>query len=240
MVCAAMESNLPLLLIPGLACNGDLFADQIASLGADREVQVADHTGFDSFEELGRSILASAPPEFALAGLSMGGYLSFELLRQAPQRVRRLALLDTSARADTAQKIADRKGAIELARLGRFEQVQRAGLPMLIAGSRAGDTVLKDRVLRMAWDMGSEAWARQMNALMSRPCSLDLLPGITCPTLVMVGDDDRLTPLAGAREMAQAIPQAKLEVIADCGHLSSMERPRQVTELLRAWLAEAR
>lgn len=233
-----MRNKIPLLLIPGLACTADLFADQIRSLQGERELYVADHCGHDNFEDLGRSILENAPPKFALAGLSMGGYLAFELLRQAPERVLGLALLDTSARADTAEKVEERKRAIQLAQTAGLQRVQSATLPFLIARARFGDAALKDRILGMAQDTGVEAWTRQMTALMTRPSSLGDLARIACPTWIFVGDDDRLTPLDCAEEMAAATPHAKLNVLEDCGHLSSMEQPERVTELLRAWLAD--
>ena len=232
-----MPNKSPLLLIPGLACTADLFEDQIRSIGGGRPVHIADTSGFDNFEELGRAILDQAPPEFALAGLSMGGYLAFELLRQAPERVLRLALLDTSARADTLEKVEDRKRAIRLASTTGLERVQTATLPFLVARARFADAALKQRILGMARDTGIGAWTRQMKALMTRPSSVADLGRITCPTMIVVGDDDRLTPLDCAREMAHAIPHAELHVIEDCGHLSSMERPERVTQLMQAWLA---
>ena len=231
------QQKLPLLLIPGLACTNALFAHQIKALEGDYEIVVGDHTGHDSLGAIANSILSNAPRRFALAGLSMGGYLSFEILRQAPERVKRLALLDTSARGDLIEKVEQRRAAIRMAEAGKFEQVCRATLDLSIAKSRRNDFELKREITDMAMDMGIVQWIGQMNALMGRSSSVALLPYIKCPTLVVVGDEDQLTPRDCAVEMAETIPGARLEVVADCGHMSTMERPDEVTELLREWLA---
>lgn len=232
-----LPPTLPLVLIPGLACTSRLFDKQIEALKDSREIIVADHTGHDSLGAIARAILQEAPEKFALAGLSMGGYLSFEIMRQAPQRVERLALLDTSARGDTLEKVEQRRAAIELARVGKFEMVCRATLDLSIAHSRRNDFDLKRAITDMAMDMGVDAWLLQMAALMGRASSVALLSSINCPTLVVVGDEDQLTPRECAEEMAGQIPGAKLEIIADCGHMSTMERPDAVTRILQDWLA---
>lgn len=231
------QQGLPLLLIPGLACTKVLFSHQIKALEEDYEIIVGDHTGHDSLGAIAGSILKNAPERFALAGLSMGGYLSFEILRQAPERVERLALLDTSARGDLIEKVDQRRAEIRLAEVGKFEQVCRATLDRSIAKSRLSDFELKREITDMAMDMGVKKWILQMNALMGRSSSVALLSYIKCPTLVVVGDEDQLTPRDCAVEMAGTIPGARLEVIADCGHMSTMERPDEVTALLREWLA---
>ncbi len=231
------QQSLPLLLIPGLACTKALFSHQIKALEEDYEIVVGDHTGHDSLGAIANSILNKAPERFALAGLSMGGYLSYEILRQAPERVERLALLDTSARGDLIEKVDQRRAAIRLAKVGRFDQVCRATLDLSIAKSRRNDFELKREITDMAMDMGVEKWILQVNALMGRSSSVALLPYIKCPTLVVVGDEDQLTPRDCAVEMAENIPGARLEVVADCGHMSTMERPDKVTALLRDWLA---
>ncbi len=231
------QESLPLLLIPGLACTKALFFHQIKALEVDYEIVVGNHTGHDSLGAIANSILNNAPERFALAGLSMGGYLSFEILRQAPERVERLALLDTSARGDLIEKADQRRAAIRLAEAGKFEQVCRATLDLSIAKSRRNDFELKREITDMAMDMGVDKWVLQMNALMGRSSSVAVLPYIKCPTLVIVGDEDQLTPRDCAVEMAENIPGARLEVVADCGHMSTMERPDEVTALLREWLA---
>ena len=233
----AGNGNLAVLLIPGLACTAALFAAQIKALKASHQVIIADHTRHDNMEEIAAGILADAPERFALAGLSMGGYISLEIMRQAPQRVDRLALLDTSARADTPEKTALRQEALELAAAGKYLAVCHSTLDLSIAKSRHQDSALKQAIIDMALDTGVDAWAKQTRAIMGRPDSVGMLGKIKCPTLVVVGDEDQLTPPDLAAEMAEGITGAQLEVITDCGHMSSMERPDVVTKLLKDWLA---
>ena len=232
-----MSDDLPLLMLPGLACTGALFADQVPVLARGREVLIADHMGHDSMAAIAADILARAPARFHLAGLSMGGYIAFEILRQAPGRVARLCLMDTSARADTPEKTALREEALAEVAAGRFMEMSAANLPLIVAASRAGDRALAEAILAQARATGSDAWLLQMRAVMRRVDSRADLPGIAAPTLVIVGDEDQITPPDHASEMAETIPGARLEVIADCGHMSSMERPERVTELLLEWLA---
>ncbi len=227
----------PLLLIPGLACTDALFAAQFPALSQDHPVIIGDHMQHNSMADIAAHILAGAPERFALAGLSMGGYLCFEILRQAPERVERLALLDTSARADTPEKTALRQEALELAAAGKFMAVCHATLDLSIAKSRHDDAVLKQAIIDMAVDTGPDVWAQQIRAIIGRANSVPMLGNITCPTLVVVGDEDQLTPPELAREMAAGIPDARLEVIHDCGHMSTMEKPDQLTGLLQEWLA---
>jgi pimeloyl-ACP methyl ester carboxylesterase len=230
------QSPEPLLLAPGLLCTADLFAGQLADFGRDRSIVVVDHTRSDRLEAIARATLASAPERFALAGLSMGGYLAMEIMRQAPDRVTRLALLDTSARPDTPDRTADRRQLIELARAEGVARVQRLLMPRLIHPDRLGEPDLVARVLRMAEETGLDAFVGQEEAIMARPDSRPLLPSIACPTLVLVGADDLQTPVEVARETADAIPGSRLEVIPSCGHLSTMERPEAVNAALRDWL----
>lgn len=228
--------NTPLVLIPGLACTEALFTAQIATISQDREVIIGDHMQHGSMPEIAAHILATAPAQFALAGLSMGGYISLEIIRQSPERVTKLALLDTSARADTDAKIVLRREALGLAAAGKYMAVCHSTLDLSIARSRHGDAALKTAIIEMSVQAGAQVWAQQIQAIIARENSVPLLAEINCPTLVVVGDEDQLTPPELAVEMAAGINGAQLEVIADCGHMSTMERPDIVTGLLRDWL----
>lgn len=230
-------SNSPLVLIPGLACTDVLFADQVTVLQQSRALIIGDHMRHDNMSDIAAHILEQAPERFALAGLSMGGYISLEIIRQAPKRVERLALLDTSARADTPDKTALRHEALALAAAGKYMAVCHSTLDLSIAQSRHGDTALKAAIIDMALKTGPDVWAQQTRAIINRKDSQALLGTITCPTLVVVGAEDQLTPPDLAREMADAIEGAHLEVIGDCGHMSTMEKPDQLTGLLQDWLA---
>ncbi len=227
----------PLVLLPGLICDRELWKAQIEGLSDIADIQVADLTQSDSFAEMAASVLARAPARFALAGLSMGGYLSFEILRQAHTRVERLALIDTSARADTPEQSRKRRMFVAHAKKGKFKGVTPALLPNWVsAKSIARDPTLPQRVLDMTNRVGADAFCRQVAAIMGRPDSRPELAGIVCPTLVICGREDEATPLALSQEMAADIPAAQLCIIEDCGHLSTMEKPHDVNVALRRWL----
>jgi len=233
-----MISRQPLILIPGLLCTADLWRDQVSGLADLADCQVTDeHLCHDSVAAIGRAILAAAPPRFALAGLSMGGYIAFEILRQAPDRVTRLALLDTAAGADDAAKLASRRDLIALARKGKFKGVTERLLPLLIHPNRLGDATLTGRIMAMALAVGRDRFLTQQKAIMDRPDSRSGLSTIGCPTLVLCGMEDQRTPIDQAREMAAGISGARLVLVETCGHMSTMERPDEVNRAMRDWLA---
>jgi pimeloyl-ACP methyl ester carboxylesterase len=227
----------PLVLVPGLNCTPALFEPQTVAFGSSHPIEIADHTRDDTMTGIAARLLADAPERFALAGLSMGGYIALEVMRQAPRRVTRLALLDTNAREDTDEARRNRERLIDLAETGRFADVHDALWPRLVHPRRKHDTTLEGIVRRMAEDTGPEAFVRQQRAIMGRCDSRDLLSSITAPTLVLVGAEDALTPPEQAREMAGLIAGASLVVVPDCGHLSTLERPDAVNDALRGWLA---
>ena len=227
---------LPIVLVPGLLCSARLYAEQIPALSRLGPVTVADHTRDDSMAAIARRILADAPPRFALAGLSMGGYVAFEIVRQAPDRVARLALLSTSARLDPPEVTERRRLQIALAQDGRFGDVADMQFPLLVHRSQLENEGLQTLVRLMADETGVEAFVREQTAIIERPESLSALVGIACPTLVVVGDGDELISPQRSAEIADGIPGARLVTIAGCGHLSTLERPEQVTAALTDWL----
>jgi len=227
---------LPLLLVPGLTCSARLWGPQIEALWRFGPVMVADHRRDDSVEAIARRILQDAPPRFALAGLSMGGYIAFAMLRQAPERIVKLALLDTSARPDMPEQTAGREIQIAMAQSGRFAELPEQSIERYLHPDHQSDPVLTDLVRRMAEDIGAEAFVRQMRAIMGRPDSRPLLGAIRCPTLVLVGDGDVATPPEVAREIAAGIAGSTLVVVPQCGHLSTLERPQEVNAALSDWL----
>jgi pimeloyl-ACP methyl ester carboxylesterase len=186
---------------------------------------------------MARRILATAPPRFALVGHSMGGYIALEIMRQAAARVAKLALLNTAAPADTPQQTERRRGLIALAEGGRFGEVMGLLFPLLVHPSRRNDRELLERAGEMAEDTGAEAFVRQQKAIISRPDSLPSLGAIRCPTLVLVGDSDQLTPPERAEEIAAAIQGSRLVIVPDCGHMSALEQPAAVCGALTQWLA---
>jgi pimeloyl-ACP methyl ester carboxylesterase len=229
-------ASLPVLLIPGLGCTARLYTEQMPALWTFGPVTVADHRRADSVDEIAGQILAAAPRRFALAGLSMGGYIALAIMRIAPERVMRLALLDTGSRSDTPEASERRKASIALARDGKLDEVNEMLWPVLVHKDRQGDTALKKIAGDMTLMAGAEAFARQQTAIMTRPDSRPGLPAIQCPTLVLVGDGDQLTPPALSEEMAGLIPGSRLVKVPDCGHLSTLERPDAVTQALVEWM----
>jgi len=231
-----MAESLPIILVPGLNCSPRLYAAQMPELWRFGPVTVADHTRDDTMAAIARRILGSAPPRFALAGLSMGGYIAFEIMRQSPDRVAKLALLDTGARAEAPEQTERRKVVIALAKSGRYAEVPDIAFPLYVHRNRHHDTALKETVRMMAAETGVEAFLRQQQAIISRPDSRPGLGAIKSPTLVLVGDGDEATPPELAREIAGAIGGARLVVVAECGHLSSLEQPDKVTAALAEWM----
>ena len=234
-----MSARSKLVLVPGLLCTRALWEPQIAALSDIADCMVADHTRHTTMAGIARSILKAAPDRFALAGLSMGGYIAYEIVRQAPERVERLALLDTGSHADTPERTAGRRNLVATARREGVRRAQDLLMPSLIHPSRHSDKPLVETILQMAVDTGLAAFQRQEEAIIGRPDNRPFLPSIRCPTLVIVGRQDALTPPELAREIADGIPGAKLKIIADCGHLSTLERPEAVNLALRAWLTGA-
>jgi pimeloyl-ACP methyl ester carboxylesterase len=229
---------LPTLLIPGLAASPRLYQHQIPALWRLGPVTVADHTRQSSMSGLAQDILAAAPPKFALIGLSMGGYIAFEIVRQAPERVLKLVLLDTSARPDTPEQMEGRRLRIGMAQAGEFGAIPALMFPGLVHPARKDDSALKAIVEEMALETGAEAFIRQQTAIMGRPDSRPTLPSLECPALVLVGDSDQLTPPPLAEEIAQGIAGARLAVVPESGHLSTLERPEFVTREIAAWLSQ--
>ncbi len=164
-----MHAPVPIVLIPGLNCSARLYGGQIPALWRFGPIQVADHTRDDAMEAIAGRILAAAPPQFALVGLSMGGYIAFEILRQAPERMQRLALLDTGARADTPEQTERRLHQIELARAGRFAEISDVLFPLLVAADHQNDARLREIIHVMAEETGADAFVRQQTAIIKRP-----------------------------------------------------------------------
>ena len=233
---ASSPDNLPIVLVPGLNCSARLYAGQVPALWRFGPVMVADHTRDPSIAAIAGRILANAPPVFALVGLSLGGYIAFEIMQQAPERVGRLALLDTSARPDTAELTARRQAPMALARAGKLIEVADESFVFFVHPGRHEDLALRDVVRAMAEETGVEAYLRQQQAIIGRPDSRPTLAAIRCPTLMLAGEQDQGTPPELAREIAGGIAGARLVIVPDCGHLSTLERPQAVTKALVEWM----
>ena len=230
---------MPLVLVPGLLCDGRLWSHQVEYLSDVVDPVVADVPTSGSVAAMARNVLRRAPETFALAGLSMGGYVALEIMHQAPERVSALALLNTSARADTREQTQARLDLLRLAGAGRFAEVPRLLLPRILHPARLADGDLISTVVDMARAVGPEAFETQERAIISRHDSRGNLASIGCPTLVLCGREDEITPLCLHEEMAERIPGAWLRVVDECGHLSTLERPAQVNGALRDWLEQS-
>ncbi len=226
-----------LVLLPGLLCDAALWRHQTEHLTDIVEVQVADLTQDNSIPAMAERLLASAPPTFALAGLSLGGYVAQEVMRQAPERVERLALVDTNARADTEEQRRARGTLIKLAEVGKFKGVTPRLLPNLVHPSRLEDPAVADVVMQMAERVGQEAFKRQQEAIMGRPDGRPDLESIRVPVLILAGRQDAICPIPMQQEMAERLANAKLILVEDCGHLASLERPDATTAVFRYWLS---
>jgi pimeloyl-ACP methyl ester carboxylesterase len=231
-----MDNTMPILLVPGVVCSPRIFSPVVPALWRFGPVTVANHIRDDNMGAIARRILAEAPPRFALAGHSMGGYIAFEILRQAPERVAKLALMNTQARPDTPEATTRRRGLMARAQSGDYRGVLDEMFQGFVHPSRLGDASLRQLVYDMGGDVGPDAFVRQQTAVISRPDSRPSLAWIKCPTLVLTGDEDNSVPNSLSVEMANGIPGAKLVVLPNCGHLPQLELPQATADALVEWL----
>lgn len=235
-----MAERQPLILIPGLSDDSALWAHQVHHLSDIADAKAADISDHETVETMAQSVLDHAPWRFALAGFSLGGYVSLAILRAAPERVTKLALIGTSARADTDARRTERKQQIEaMAKPGGFEEHARRDLSYVIHPSRLDDRGLVRALLEMQARQGAPVFIRQSRACIARPDSRPHLGAIACPTLVISGREDRVLPSELSAEIAAGIPNARHVIVEECGHYLPLERPHAVTALLREWLLYA-
>jgi pimeloyl-ACP methyl ester carboxylesterase len=233
----AMTEMLPIVLVPGLICSPRIWAPLVPALWRHGPVTIANHVRDDSMAAIARRILQEAPPRFALSGHSMGGYIAFEIMRQAPERVAKLALLNTQARPDTPEATARRSSMVARAQGGGYRTVVDEFWANFVHPSRSGDAGLQQIVRDMADDVGVDAFLRQQNAIMTRPDSRPTLTAIRCPTLVFTCDADNTVPPKLSQEMADGIAGSRLVVLENCGHLPQLERAEATAHALVEWLS---
>lgn len=225
----------PLILLPGMMCDARLFAPQIAALSAHRTLVVPSLAGHDSMAALAAEVLATAPPRFALLGLSMGGILAMEVLRQAPTRVERLALLDTNPFAETAAVTAARQPQIARVRAGDLDGVLAEIIPRYFPAPRPELAAL---CLAMGRALGPEAFLRQSQALIGRRDQQDTLAAFQGPALVLTGAEDAICPMDRHERLHALLPGSRLAVIAGAGHLPPLEDPDTTTAEISRWLSQ--
>ncbi|UWU91691.1 alpha/beta fold hydrolase [Bradyrhizobium sp. CB1015] len=231
-----MDQTTPIVLVPGLASSARIYGPIIPALWRFGAVMIANHIRDESMTAIARRILAEAPPRFALAGHSMGGYIAFELMRQASERVTKLALINTQARPDTPEATARRRAQMERARRGELRAVREESFPELVHPSRRDDAGILELVHAQDEDVGVEGYLRQQTAIIARVDSRPTLATIKCPALVLTGDTDNTIPNALSKEMAEGIAGARLVILDRCGHLPQAEQPGATVRALTEWL----
>lgn len=230
-----MNERIPLLLLPGLLNDAVLWRDQCDALADIAEATVGDLTHGATMEAVAAHVLAQAPPRFALAGFSLGGFVAQQILRMAPQRVLRLALLDTAYQADTAERAAQRAAQMASVRLpGRFHGFGDTLMRSYVDAGRVDDHVLVQRVRDMTARLGAEVFLQQSG--LQRSDGEAVLRAWDGPALVLCGANDRITPPSISRQMHALMPQSQLVIVPDCGHLAPMEKPQEVSAAMRDWL----
>ncbi|MEH3121390.1 MAG: alpha/beta fold hydrolase [Sphingomonas phyllosphaerae] len=217
-----VQRTVPLVLLPAMGCDGQLWAQQVIALGDIAHPELGDLTVDPTLEAMAARVLAHAPPRFAVAGVSLGGYVALEMIRQAPERVERVALFGTRASLRMRARTLDEQGMLAIAPHAD---------PMLTP-------IISGPVQAMAERVGATVFERQQRALLARPDIGDAIRCVRVPTLVAVGERDRICLPEDARELAASIPGARFRLIRHCGHLAPMERPGEVTALLRAFLTD--
>ena len=231
-----MDLTTPIVLVPGLASSARIYAPVIPALWRFGPVMVANHIRDDSMAAIAARLLSEAPPRFALAGHSMGGYIALEIMRQAPERVAKLALINTQARPDTPEATARRRVLMERARRGELRALREESFPELVHPSRRDDAEILKLVHAQDEDVGVEGYLRQQTAVIARVDSRPTVSTIKCPTLVLTGDADNTIPNALSKEMAEGIAGARLMVLDRCGHLPQAEQPEATARALTEWL----
>jgi len=235
-----MTAKIPLFLLPGLLCDAALWNQQVERLNDIADITIPDLTKLDSMKALAQSVLNAAPDRFALAGLSMGGYVAQEIMRQAPDRISHLALLDTNSGADTSEQTERRMLLMELAESGSMGHLVLKMLPDLVHPDHKAKPYIKQTVTDMAKRVDVLGFINQQKAIMGRVDGQADLPKISCKTLILCGAEDQLSSVALHQQMADEIGgNANFVSIAHSGHLSTIEQPEAVAKAMREWLLES-
>jgi len=237
-----MGLGTPVVLLPGLVCDAAVWTHASAAFSGRASITIPDYDWLDSLGAMAEKVLRDAPPRFAVAGHSMGGRVALEVLRRAPERVAAMALLDTGvqplAPGAAGQREADgRHELLQIARQQGMAAMATRWVQGMVWPPRLGESALINGVIDMFARSTAEVFAAQIRALLARPDAVGLLPGIRCPALVLCGEEDSWAPAARHREMAAQIPGATLELIPECGHMCTLERPEAVTRALLTWYA---
>jgi pimeloyl-ACP methyl ester carboxylesterase len=231
-----MAADLPIVLVPGLGSSVRNHLPILPTLWRHGSVFVANQTRDDTIKAMAARVLSEAPAKFSLIGHSLGGYIVLEMIRQQPDRIVRLALLNTSARPDTPEATKLRNERVAETKAGRYAEMRAASFPLSVHPDRVSDPVLMEMSRLTGEDSGPDAFVRQQTAIIARIDSRPYLKDIRVPTLVLSGDKDMLISNEFSKEMATMIPNATLVIVPDCGHLAPVERPEATAAALDAWL----
>ncbi|WP_252502016.1 alpha/beta fold hydrolase [Sporosarcina sp. Marseille-Q4943] len=232
-----MAKRIPLVLLPGTLCDERLWKYQMESLADIADLAVANISNHDTLTALAEEVLSEAPQEFALAGLSLGGMVALEIMRIAPERVLKLALLDTNPYPPRPEQKDTWNNFFKMIDNNQFMDITKKHLlPVLIHPDKQDDEATVLTILQMAEAIGEEAYVNQLKAVMSREDQRRILSSVTCPVMIMVGKDDVVCPVPMSEYMASQIPHATLEIIEDAGHLITLEQPENVSQRLKKWL----
>jgi pimeloyl-ACP methyl ester carboxylesterase len=233
-----MPNRIPLVILPAFMSTRTLWEPQINALSDIADITFVDITPYDSVAKMADAVLDQAPDRFAYAGLSLGGFTAFEILRRAPERITRLALVSTSARDDAPERSAARKTVIDAVRTGGLDVMVDGFLKVLQPPDQPWPAETVEKVKEMVHEAGEDCFFRQQNAMATRPDSRSILGSITCPTIVVHGKDDQSWPFENGEELARLIPDARLEVIENAGHFPTLSQPNAVSSAMRRWLLE--
>ena len=227
----------PALFLPGQLTDARLWAPMLAAMPPGLIApHFAELTRGESVAALARQVLSAPPDKFVLVGLSLGGYVAFEILRQSPHRVKGLVLFNTSARSDDAEKLEERERLKTAVEVGKFVGVTNRLMPTIVHPRQLGNRAVTDIIMQMASHIGQSGFLSQQHAIMSRPDSRELLPHIAVPTLVIGGDSDQRTPPELQREIAELVPGSEFHLLKDVGHLAPLEEPIKCRALLEDFL----
>lgn len=226
----------PLVLLPGMMCDARLFTPLIEAVSCQRAVACYPLIAHNTIEGLAADVLAHAPAKFALAGLSMGGIVAMEMMRQAPERIERLALIDTNHLAESAEKAAARLPQIESVRRGRLWNVMRDEMkPNYLTDGPERGRIL-DLCMKMAMDLGDDVFIKQSEALKARDDYTDVLKQVNVPTLVMCGEDDELCTPERHRQIQALVAESELVIVKQAGHLVVQEQAVSSADAIQRWL----
>jgi pimeloyl-ACP methyl ester carboxylesterase len=229
----------PLILLAGLLCDRYMWQEIGALLADIADVTIFSFAGFDSISDMATNVLANSPEHSALAGHSMGGRVAFEVYRQAPQRVKQLALLNTGVHPRSETEIPGRQKLLDLSVNSGMEAVADTWLPPMLSDTARQNPALFEQLKQMVLRHSPQDFNGQIQALLNRPHAEKVLSLIQVPTLLISGSEDKWSPVSQHEAIQQQIPDSRLVVLEDVGHMSTVEAPQEIAGAMREWLSQS-